>query len=52
VPGSAQSEVDIHVTDTLLEVWLGPELLKTVLRQSKGVVRKKRNEQHRMSERH
>ena len=39
--------VDIHVTDTLLEVWLGSELLKTVLRQSKGVVRKKRNEHHR-----
>lgn len=43
--------VDVHVTDALLEVWLGPELLKIVLRQTKGV-RKKRNEQHRVAVRH
>jgi transposase InsO family protein len=40
--------VDIHVTDQLLEAWSGMELLKTVLRTSKGVVRKKRAETHQM----
>jgi transposase InsO family protein len=34
--------VDVHVTDTLLEVWSGNELVRTVLRTSKGGIRKKR----------
>jgi len=34
--------VDVHVTDTVLEVWSGAELIKTVLRTSKGEIRKKR----------
>jgi transposase InsO family protein len=38
--------IDVHVTDTFLEVWSGSELVKTVLRTSKGVVRKKRAETH------
>jgi transposase InsO family protein len=38
--------VDIHVRENLLEVWSGMELLKTVLRTSKGVVRKKKAEIH------
>ena len=40
------STIDIHVRDQLLEVWDGMELLKTVLRTSKGVVRKKKAEYH------
>ncbi len=40
------STIDIHVTEQLLEAWDGMELLKTVLRTSKGVVRKKRAEVH------
>jgi hypothetical protein len=39
--------VDIHVREDLLEVWHGTELLKVVLRASKGVVRKKKAEPHR-----
>jgi hypothetical protein len=42
----ASTVVDIHVTDKVLEVWDGAELLKAVLRSSKGVVRKKRAEIH------
>ena len=42
----AAEVVDVRVTDQLLEVWSGNELLKTVLRTSKGVVRKKRAETH------
>lgn len=38
--------VDVHVLENFLEVWDGPELVKTVLRTSKGVVRKKRAEIH------
>ncbi len=38
--------VDVRVTEKLLEVWSGNELIKTVLRTSKGVVRKKRAEVH------
>ena len=38
--------VDVRVTQKLLEVWSGNELIKTVLRTSKGVVRKKRAEVH------
>jgi transposase InsO family protein len=40
--------IDIRITNELLEAWEGMELLKTVLRTSKGVVRKKRAEQHQM----
>ena len=32
--------------ENFLEVWDGPELVKTVLRTSKGVVRKKKAEMH------
>lgn len=38
--------IDIRVHEELLEAWDGRELLKTVLRTSKGVVRKKRAEVH------
>jgi hypothetical protein len=34
--------VDVHVLPGVLEVWDGNELIKTVARASKGVVRKKR----------
>jgi transposase InsO family protein len=34
--------VDVHVTESLLEVWSGNELIKTVLRTTKGGIRKKR----------
>jgi len=40
--------IDIRVTGELLEAWHGMELLKTVLRTSEGVVRKKRAETHHM----
>jgi transposase InsO family protein len=40
--------IDIRVTDELLEAWDGMELLKTVLRTSEGVVRKKRAETHQL----
>lgn len=39
--------VDVHVLDNLLEVWDGPELVKNVLRTTRGEVRKKRAEPHR-----
>lgn len=38
----AGARVDIHATDTLLEIWDGDELVKTVLRATKGDIRKKR----------
>jgi transposase InsO family protein len=38
--------VDVHVREELLEAWDGPELLKSVLRTSRGEVRKKRAEVH------
>jgi transposase InsO family protein len=34
--------VDVHVTDDLLQVWDGPDLLKTIARTTRGEVRKKR----------
>jgi transposase InsO family protein len=34
--------VDVHVTDRLLEIWSGDQLLKTVVRITEGQVRKKR----------
>jgi transposase InsO family protein len=40
------SIVDVHVREELLDVWSGNELLKTVLRQSRGEVRKKKAETH------
>jgi transposase InsO family protein len=40
------SIVDVRVRDELLEVWDGMELVKTVLRTSEGVVRKKKAEYH------
>ena len=39
--------VDVHVLDTLLQVWDGNELLKTVPRTTKGEIRKKKAEPHR-----
>ena len=40
--------VDVHVTDRLLEVWLGNELIKTLVRTSGGgEIRKKRAETNR-----
>jgi transposase InsO family protein len=36
--------VDVHVTGDMLQVWCGNELLKSVLRQSTGEVRKKKAE--------
>ena len=38
--------LDVRVREELLEVWDAMELVKTVLRTSKGVVRKKRAEYH------
>jgi transposase InsO family protein len=42
----AGAQVDVHVTDQLLQIWHGPELLKTVRRDSRGEVRKKRASVH------
>jgi hypothetical protein len=42
----AGKTVDIRVHENFLEVWDGPELVKTVMRTSKGVVRKKKAERH------
>lgn len=39
--------VDVRVLEELLEVWDGPDLIKNVLRTSRGEVRKKRAEPHR-----
>jgi transposase InsO family protein len=36
--------VDVHVTDRLLEVWAGNDLIKTLVRRSGGEIRKKRAE--------
>jgi transposase InsO family protein len=41
--------VDVHVTDRLLEFWPGHDLLRTVVRHSKGEVRKKRASKPAMS---
>jgi transposase InsO family protein len=37
--------VDVHVTDQLLEFWSGHDLIRTVVRESKGDIRKKRASQ-------
>lgn len=34
--------IDVHVTDQLLQFWSGDELIRTVVRESKGDIRKKR----------
>jgi len=39
---AAGHNVDVHITDRVLQVWDGNELLKTVARESTGEVRKKR----------
>ena len=39
--------VDVHVLDTLLQVWDSNELIKTVPRTTKGEIRKKKAEPHR-----
>jgi len=39
---AAGHNVDVHITDRVLQVWDGNELLKTVARESSGEVRKKR----------
>jgi Integrase core domain len=39
---AAGHNIDVHVTDQLLQFWDGTQLLKTVARQSRGQVRKKR----------
>jgi hypothetical protein len=36
--------VDVYVTDRLLEVWLGNELINTLIRTSGGEIREKRAE--------
>jgi transposase InsO family protein len=38
--------VDVHVLERFYEVWDGPELVKTVLRETTKEVRKKRAEKH------
>jgi transposase InsO family protein len=42
--------IDVRVREQTLEAWDGAELLKTLLRTSKGVVRKKKAEYHQMRE--
>jgi hypothetical protein len=39
--------VDVHVLETILQVWDGNELIKTVPRTTTGEVRKKKAEPHR-----
>jgi hypothetical protein len=39
--------VDVRILEELLEVWDGRDLLKNVLRSTRGEVRKKRAEPHR-----
>ena len=39
---AAGHPVDVHVTEQVLQVWDGNQLLKTVPRTSRGEVRKKR----------
>jgi transposase InsO family protein len=41
--------VDVHVTEGVLEVWDGAELIKAVKRTSTGSIRKKRAESHERS---
>jgi transposase InsO family protein len=38
--------VDVRILENLLEVWDGPELIKNVLRTTRGEVRKKKAERH------
>ena len=39
--------VDVHVADRLLEVWSGNDLIKTLVREAGGEIRKKRAERTR-----
>jgi transposase InsO family protein len=39
-------KVDVRVLETFLQVWDGPELVKSVLRESTGEVRKRKAETH------
>lgn len=39
---AAGASVDAHVTDRVIQVWDGNQLLKTVARESRGEVRKKK----------
>jgi len=39
---AAGKQVDVHVTDRVVQVWDGNQLLKTTARTSSGEVRKKR----------
>ena len=39
---AAGHQVDVHVTDRVIQVWDGNQLLKTVARDSSGEVRKKK----------
>ena len=39
---AAGHPVDVHVTDRVIQVWDGNQLLKTVARTSSGEVRKKK----------
>lgn len=41
----AGRRVDVHVQESSLQIWDGDELVKTVLRTSKGEVRKKKGDQ-------
>jgi hypothetical protein len=38
----AGASVDVHVGPELLQIWSGPELIKTIQRTSRGEVRKKK----------
>ena len=38
----AGARCDVHVTDELLQFWVGNDLLKTVTRTTRGQIRKKR----------
>ena len=43
----AGHRIDVHVADQVLQLWDGPELLKTVQRTSRGEVRKKKAQRQR-----
>lgn len=47
---AAGHNVDVHVTDRVIQVWDGDQLLKSAVRQSSGEVRKKRASIPRTSE--
>ncbi|SEP23933.1 integrase core domain-containing protein, partial [Trujillonella endophytica] len=43
----AGARCDVHVTDRLLQFWIGNDLTKTVARAGRGEIRKKRASIHR-----